>query len=180
MKNSNIVRIALAMMAISGVVFVSSDSLTASALFEQSEVSVSERGRILLERRQADDSIARLDRIILENGSDTVELFASEGRAIEQVLEEDLDLDGEKELLIQMDLGGSGGFKEFSLLHNKDGKYTQIWEETGFCAGNAMIADRDGDGRPNIYIEYADTEVKPTREETAIFTLENGEVKKAE
>ena len=136
MKNSNIARIALVMLAISGTIFVVSDSLKA-ALFEQSDVSVSERGRIVLERRQADDSIARLDRIILENGSDTVELFASEGRAIEQVLEEDLDLDGEKELLIQMDLGGSGGFKEFTLLHNKDGKYTPIWEETGFCAGNA-------------------------------------------
>lgn len=179
MKKTTFARISLVIIGITGTIFVASDSLKA-ALFEQSDVSVSERGRIVLERRQADDSIARMDRIILENGSDTVELFASEGRAIEQVLEDDLDLDGQKELLIQMDLGGSGGFKEFALLQNKDGKYAQIWEETGFCAGNAMIADRDGDGRPNIYIEYANTEVKPTREETAIFTLENGEVKKVE
>ena len=179
MKKTTFARIFLVIIALTGTVFVVSDSLKA-ALFEQSDVSVSDRGRIVLERRQADDSIARMDRIILENGSDTVELFASEGRAIEQVLEEDLDLDGEKELLIQMDLGGSGGFKEFALLQSKDGKYTQIWEETGFCAGNAMIADRDGDGRPNIYIEHTNTEVKPAREETAIFTLENGEIKKAE
>ena len=77
-----------------------------AALFEQSDISVSEKGRLVLEIKQADDSLARNDRVLLINGSDTIEVFASEGRAIEQVLEEDLDLDGEKELLVQMDLGG--------------------------------------------------------------------------
>ncbi len=151
-----------------------------AALFEQSDISVSEKGRLVLEIKQADDSLARNDRVLLINGSDTVEVFASEGRAIEQVLEEDLDRDGESELLIQMDLGGSGGFKEFSLLQRKEGKYAPIWEETGYKAGEATIEDADGDGRPSLFIKYGNTEVKPPKEETDEFTLENGVLKKVE
>lgn len=145
-----------------------------AALFEQSDISVSKKGRMLLERKQDDDSIAHNDRILLKNGSDTLEVFASEGRAIEQVLEEDLDGDGERELLVQMDIGGSGGFKEFALLQVRDGKYLPIWEETGFCTGNGSIVDADEEGKLNVCIEYTDTDVKPPKESIAVFALEKG------
>jgi len=151
-----------------------------AAMFEQSDISQSKKGRLVLEKKQADDSIARNDRVLLINGSDTCEVFASEGSAIQEIIEEDLDLDGEKELLIQMDLGGSGGFKEFVLLQFKNGKYETIWEETGFKAGDASIEDRDGDGRPNLYILYVDAETTPAQEKTAAFTLTNGELKPVE
>jgi len=179
MKKSIISKFAVFSLLAAIIAFSVSDSLRA-ALFEQSDISAGEQGRLILERRQGDDSFARFDRVLLVNGSDTIEVFASEGRAIEQVFEEDLDLDGSKEILIQMDLGGSGGFKEFALLQNIDGNYTPIWEESGFCAGNAIVEDREGSGRPNLYIEYADTEVTPVREKTAVFTLENGELKRVE
>lgn len=168
---NSIYRLTLAAMA--GMVMVAT---VQAAIFEQSDISVSKQGRLLLERHQADESLARNDRILLKNGSDTTEIFASEGRAVEQVLEEDLDGDGTRELLVQMDLGGSGGFKEFALLQLKDGKYLAIWEETGYCAGNASIEDRDKDGRLNLYIEYTDKEAKPPKEEVAVFTLENGQL----
>ncbi|NCB39839.1 MAG: hypothetical protein EOM80_13830 [Erysipelotrichia bacterium] len=151
--------------------------LTQAAMFEQSDISVSAKGRLVLERSQAEGTFARNDRIILKAPGETVEVFASEGRAVENVIEEDIDGSGERELLIQMDLGGSGGFKEFALLQLKDGKYETVWEETGFCAGHAAIEDRDGDGRLSIYIDYTNTDIEPPKEETAIFVFENGEVK---
>ncbi len=178
MKNSTS-NIAILSLFVAAAALLASDSLQA-ALYEQSDISVTRKGRMLLERQQSDDSLARNDRVLLKNGSDTIVIFASEGRAIEQVIEEDLDQNGEAELLIQMDLGGSGGFKEFALLQSKDGKYLPIWEETGYCAGNASVEDRDGDGRPNLYIEHTNTEAKPPKEEVAVFTLENGELKPVE
>ncbi len=176
MKTSTMSKLATLCLLGATTLFSVSDSFSA-ALFDQSDISVSEKGRLMLERRQSEDSIARNDRVLLMNGSDTLEIFASEGRAIEQVLEEDLDLDGQTELLVQMDLGGSGAFKEFALLKSKDGKYETIWEETGFKAGDASIEDRDGDGRKNLYIEYVNAEVNPPKNEVAAFTLENGELK---
>lgn len=179
MKNTSVKKVnnsRLCLLAL--VIALLSSSALQAALFEQSDISVSKKGRMLLERKQDDNSIARNDRILLKNGSDTLEVFASEGRAIEQVLEEDLDGDGEREVLVQMDLGGSGGFKEFALLQVKDGKYLPIWEETGFCTGNASIVDADEEGRLNVYIEYTDTDVKPAKETTAVFALNNGQLTK--
>ncbi len=176
MKTSTMSKLAILCLLAANTLFSVSDSFTA-ALFEQSDISASEKGRLVLERRQSDNSLARNDRVLLINGSDTLEIFASEGRAIEQVLEDDLDLDDQKELLIQMDLGGSGAFKEFALLKNKDGKYETIWEETGFKAGDASIEDRDGDGRLNLYIEYVNSDVTPPKDEVAVFTLENDQLK---
>ena len=147
---------------------------------ERSIIAEMPHGKLVLERTAIPDGLAFNDRITLEQGDEVIEVFESEGRAIQQVLHEDLDGDGIGELLIQMDLGGSGGFKEFALLQNIDGNYTPIWEESGFCAGNAIVEDREGSGRPNLYIEYADTEVTPVREKTAVFTLENGELKRVE
>lgn len=176
MKRSTFTRASLILAAFAGSVAAP----LIAALFEQSDISTGARGRMVLEKKQADNSLARIDRILIINGSDTTEVFNSEGRAIEQVLEEDLDLDGNKELLLQMDLGGSGGFKEFALLRYQNGKFEPIWEETGYKAGEASIEDPDGDGRPNLFIKYGNTEVKPPKEETDEFTLENGELKKVE
>lgn len=144
---------------------------------EQSDISNSERGRLVLQHKQEKDSIAAMDKIVLIKEKDSVVIFESEGRAIQQVLEEDLDGDKIPELLVQMDLGGSGGFKEFALLKFENGTYKQVWEETGYAAGEASIAARDNDGNFKLYIEYTDTEVEPAKEATAVFGFADGEFK---
>ncbi len=144
---------------------------------EQSDISNSERGRLVLEHKQEKDSIAAMDKILLVKDKNSTVVFDSEGRAIQQVLEEDLDGDKIPEMLVQMDLGGSGGFKEFALLKFENGTYKQIWEETGYAAGEASIAARDNDGSFKLYIEYTDTEVEPAKEATAIFGFAAGEFK---
>lgn len=144
---------------------------------EQSDISSSDRGRLVLERQQAKDSLAAMHKIILLKETDSQVIFDSEGRYIQQVLEEDLDGDNVPELLIQMDLGGSGGFKEFAMLKFTDNTYKTIWEETGFAAGEAEFADRDHSGQNKLYIDFTDTESEPAKAATAIFAFDNGEFK---
>ncbi|MBU1105858.1 MAG: hypothetical protein KKB51_04235 [Candidatus Riflebacteria bacterium] len=141
---------------------------------ERSVIAELPQGKLILERSIIPDGIAFNDRITLEQGTDAVEIFASEGRAIQQVIAEDLNGDGVGELLIQMDLGGSGAFKEFELLQFKEGVYLPVWLDTGFVAGEASIEDRDGSGQKRVYIEYADTDVEPPVEDTAVFEFVDG------
>jgi len=148
-----------------------------SEAVSRSDISKSERGHLVLEKKQENDGLASYDRILLlrENTEDMI-VFDSEGRFIQNVIEEDLDGDSIPELLIQMDLGGSGGFRELALLRYDSDRYATIWEETGFTAGEAVIEDRDGDGRKSLYIDYTDTEQEPPVPATAILNLENGEI----
>lgn len=141
---------------------------------ERSIIAELPQGKLILERSVIADGIAFNDRITLEQGADAVEIFASEGRAIQQVLTEDLDGDGVGELLVQMDLGGSGGFKEFELLQCKKGVYLPVWLDTGFVAGEASIEDREDNGKKRVYIEYANTDVEPPVEDTAVFEFVGG------
>lgn len=149
-----------------------------SEVTNRSDISKSERGHLVLEKKQENDGLASCDKILLlrENAEDML-VYDSEGRFIQNVIEEDLDGDSIPELLIQMDLGGSGGFKEMALLRYDSDRFTTIWEETGFSAGEAVIEDRDGDGKKSLYIDYTDTEKEPPVPATAIFNLENGEIK---
>lgn len=149
-------------------------SVIAAQSSERSVIAEMPHGKLLLERSIMPDGIAFNDKITLERGDDAVEVFESEGRAIQQVLNEDLDGDGIGELLIQMDLGGSGGFREFELLHFQDGVYLPVWLDTGYKAGEASIEDRDGNGQKLVYINYTDTDVEPASEETAVFEFSGG------
>ena len=148
---------------------------TFAQISEKSDISDSVRGRLVLEHRQEKDSLAAMDQILLIKDDDTKIIFHSEGRRIEEVLEEDLDGDNIPEILIKMDLGGSGAFKEFALVKNTDDNYQVIWEETGFAAGNATIEDRDQSGSKKLYIDYTDTEVEPAKEATVVYRFNNGE-----
>lgn len=162
------------------VTFVLASLLSVSAMAqvdEKNDISNSIRGRLVLEHKQEKDSLAAMDRILLITETDTKVVFESEGRRIEHVLEEDLDGDEIPELLVQMDLGGSGAFKEFALLKHTEDSYLTIWEETGFAAGDASIEDRDQSGSKKLYIDYTDTEVEPAKAATAVFTFINGEFK---
>jgi hypothetical protein len=144
-------------------------------IIEQSDISTSERGHIVLEKKQEKESIACMDRILLKKDGKTEVLFDSEGRSIQKVLEEDLDGDSIPELLVQMDLGGSGGFKEFALLKSDGKTYQNVWEETGFAAGEAVIEDRNATGKKSLYIDYTDTDSEPEKASTAAFSFVDGE-----
>lgn len=145
---------------------------------ERSIIAEMPHGKLVLERTAIPDGLAFNDRITLEQGDEIIEVFESEGRAIQQVLHEDLDGDGIGELLIQMDLGGSGGYREFELLHYKEGVYLPVWLETGYAAGEASIEDREGAGHKLVYIAYTDTDVEPQVEDTAIFEFTDGTLKR--
>jgi hypothetical protein len=145
---------------------------------EQSLIAEMPHGKLLLERSAIPDGLAFNDRITLEQGDEIIEVFESEGRAIQQVLHEDLDGDGIGELVIQMDLGGSGGYREFELLHYKEGVYLPVWLETGYAAGEVSIEDREGTGHKLVYIAYTDTDVEPQVEDTAIFEFTDGTLKR--
>lgn len=147
-------------------------------VISRSDISNSDRGHLVLEKKQENDGLASMDKILLlrENTEDML-VYDSEGRFIQNVLEEDLDGDNVPELLVQMDLGGSGGYKEFALLRYDEGKYSPVWEETGYSAGEAVIEDRDGDGRKSLYIDFTDTDQEPPKPSTAVFNLEGGELK---
>lgn len=147
---------------------------------ERSIIAELPHGKLVLERSIIPDGIAFNDRITLEQGNEAVEIFESEGRAIQQVIAEDLDGDGTSELLVQMDLGGSGGFREFELLQFKEGVYLPVWLDTGYVAGEASITDRDGSGQKRVYIQYADTEAEPQTEETAIFEFTGGTLQRVQ
>ncbi|PKL50302.1 MAG: hypothetical protein CVV42_03340 [Candidatus Riflebacteria bacterium HGW-Riflebacteria-2] len=145
---------------------------------ERSIIAELPHGKLVLERSAIPDGLAFNDSIVLEQGDEAIEVFESEGRAIQQVIHEDLDGDGIGELLIQMDLGGSGGYREFELLHFKEGVYLPVWLETGYAAGEASIEDRDGSGRKRVYIAYTDTDVEPQVEDTAVFEFTDGTLKR--
>lgn len=147
-------------------------------LSERSDIATSERGHFVLERKQEKDGLASFDKVLCIRDEKTTVLFDSEGRHIQQVIKQDMDGDSVPEILILMDLGGSGSFKELVLLKRANENYATIWEETGFAAGTAAFEDRDGKGRKYLFIDYTNTEVTPAKPATAKFTLTNGELKR--
>ncbi|MDD3148208.1 MAG: hypothetical protein PHD82_12980 [Candidatus Riflebacteria bacterium] len=162
-------------LAIAAVMFVSATA-TAQALNEKSEIAAGPAGRLMLEKHREEGMIAREDRLTIEKDGKVKVIFASEGRAIEQVLHANFDGSPGDELLIVMELGGSAGMLELALFQYKAGNYQQIWEETGFSAGKIALADEDGDKNPEIIIDYF-TDDTPAREARSIYTCKNGKIK---
>jgi hypothetical protein len=116
--------------------------------------------------------LAREDRLFIEKNDQTTVIFESEGRAIEQVLPADLDKDGSNEILVVMELGGSADLRELSLLQFNNGKYQEVWIETGFSAGKVAI-ETDADGKNRIVIDYL-TDDEPAKEARAILYIFDG------
>ena len=148
---------------------------SAEALNEKIEIATGPAGRLMLHKQQAEGMVAREDRLTIEKDGKASLVFSSEGRAIERVLHANLDGTGGDELLIVMELGGSAGMLELAMMQFKDGKYEQIWEETGFSAGKVSLADHDGDKNPDIVIEYF-TDDTPPKEARGIYSFKSGKV----
>ncbi|PKL49558.1 MAG: hypothetical protein CVV42_06130 [Candidatus Riflebacteria bacterium HGW-Riflebacteria-2] len=147
---------------------------TTAAVNETVVVSSDASGRLMLEKRQEEGMMAREDRLFFERNGQQNLIFESEGRAVEQVLPADLDGDGSNEILIVMELGGSGDFRELALLQAKDGRYQQVWLETGFSAGKITVTT-DAKNKKLIVIDYF-TDDEPAKEARAIYAFDGSNV----
>jgi len=145
-----------------------------AAVNETLEITSDASGRLMLEKRQQEGMLAREDRLFIEKGEQTTVIFESEGRAIEQVLAADLDKDGSNEILVVMELGGSADLRELSLLQLDNGKYREVWIETGFSAGKVAI-EAAADGSNHIVIDYF-TDDEPAKEARATFIFDGKKV----
>jgi len=145
-----------------------------AAVNETLEITSDASGRLMLEKRQQEGMLAREDRLFIEKGEQTTVIFESEGRAIEQVLAADLDKNGSNEILVVMELGGSADLRELSLLQLDNGKYREVWIETGFSAGKVAI-EAAADGSNRIVIDYF-TDDEPAKEARAIYIFDGKKV----
>lgn len=92
------------------------------------------------------------DSLIISENNKELSIFESEGRRIEEVFIKDFDKDGKTEYLVQMDCGGSGGYRDMSLLkQNAQNVFEPVWEES-YAMPKVQIHERDG--RDSIYIKY--------------------------
>lgn len=134
---------------------------------------------LILSQSFDSESLAHNDRLeLVKAGGDSIELFASEGREIEKVYLPDLDGDSENEFLVQMDLGGSGGYKEFALLKKAGNSYKMIWEASGYAGAKTSIIKDKKAGRARISIKYLDDNFEPPKPAIAIFGWLDNELKK--
>lgn len=138
---------------------------------EKVEISVSNRGRLILEKRFVEESLAHNDQLLLIKSGKKQLLFQSEGREIEKILEPDIDGDKIAEIFIQMDLGGSGGYKEFALLKKEGEKFKIVWEETGFAGAKAVLIHDEKLQKSKIRIKYFDQDQIPAKPAIAEFKL---------
>ncbi len=156
--------------------------LVAVSLTAESQKTIISQGpdaSIVLQKSFDPESLAHSDRVeLVGKDGQTVELFASEGRDIERILEPDIDGDGAKEILIQMDLGGSGGYKEFSLLKKAGQTYKTIWESTGFAGAKTTLNPDKKSGKTWVFIHYFDDEGEVKKPLLAVFGWKNNEFKR--
>jgi len=145
-----------------------------AAVNETLEIASDKTGRLMLAKRQQEGMLAREDRLFIEKGDKKTLIFKSEGRAIEQVLPADLNEDGSKEILVVMELGGSADLRELSLLQLINGRYREVWLETGFSAGKVAI-EAGANGKNRIVIDYF-TDDEPAKEARAIYIFDGKKV----
>jgi hypothetical protein len=118
--------------------------------------------KFVLKSEFIQNDLAFNDRIVALNNDLEKAIFISEGRKIEKTIFADFDKDGKFEIFIQMDLGGSGGYKEFVLLQKHNSSYKSIWEYSGFAgAKTRLIKDKN-----LIQIEYFDDETSIKKQKT--------------
>ncbi len=143
------------------------------------QISQSAEQQLLLKKSMAADSIGHQDFLVIKAfDHEEKQIFASEGRDIEKVFEPDLDGDGVKEILVQMDLGGSGGFKEFALLKKAEDTYKLVLEETGFAGAETSISQDEKSKQERILIKFLDDNFDPPKPAIAVFGWQNNEVRR--
>lgn len=114
----------------------------------------------------------RFDKLVLVpptgKGEEKV-LFETEGRILDKWEVVSLGGSGSKQLLLTLDPGGNGGFKEFALLASSDQGLVVIWEET-MKMGVAEVKDVNGDQKPDLVL--TGTEMDPATGKVGPKTME--------
>jgi hypothetical protein len=146
---------------------------------DETVISETSQHKLVLQKQFEADSLAHFDSLaIIGADGQKLEVFASEGREIEKVFEPDLDGDGINEILVQMDLGGSGGFREFALLKKQNESFATIWEETGFAGAETTVSKDEKTGESRIIIKFFDDNFEPAKPAMAVFGWQGKEVKR--
>ncbi|GAB4275675.1 MAG: hypothetical protein Kow0029_17060 [Candidatus Rifleibacteriota bacterium] len=136
---------------------------------KEREISILPEGKLVLEKKFDADSLAHMDRLIIQNEKTSNEIFNSEGRDIENVFVLYLDNDNIPEIFVQMNLGGSGGYREFALLKKNSKGYRCIWEATGFSGAKTSVNVAKEEGYSLIRIEFMDDNFEPPKPAIAVF-----------
>ena len=119
-----------------------------------------EAGALLLERGTAVDpewpNGLPGDRLLLETdgtGRPSV-LFGAPGRTIEDAIVGNLDAMGTPEIVLLLDAGGSGGFRDIVVLACGENGYRPIHEEGGFKGGRIILTENNEIGGPEVVISH--------------------------
>jgi hypothetical protein len=136
------------------------DSSFANRQSRQALGLLGEAGALVLERGTAIDPEWPTglpgDRLLLETEGDkepTV-LFTAPGRAIEDAIVGNLDALGDPEIVLLLDSGGSGGFRDIVVLACREKGYRPIYEAGGFRAARVVLVDRSESGGPDVVISH--------------------------
>ncbi|HNV68057.1 MAG TPA: hypothetical protein PKO06_00065 [Candidatus Ozemobacteraceae bacterium] len=126
------------------------------------------------------ETTGRFDKLVLMPPSGTGEgkvIFETEGRILEKWEIVSLAGTESRQLLLTLDPGGNGGFKEFALLVPMNQGFEVIWEET-MKMGSAEVKDVNGDQKPDLVL--TGTEMDPAtgkvRPQTMEFTWTDGKL----
>ena len=102
-------------------------------------------------------------------------IYVSEGKEIKEVKLLDVDSDGKNEYLVSMFSGGSGGFYDFAIVKDNNGKWDTIWEGS-FAQPNIEI--NNNDGKISLKIEHFERIGEEPKQVTSIFEYEDGKIVK--
>jgi len=112
-------------------------------------------GRVALEKGPADpERLGCFDRLLLHRpGVEKPEiLFETEGRRLAAIQAEPFSSPTDRDLLLTLDPGGSGGYAEFVLFGRAGSRLKPIWESKGLKGATARLERRDG--RPVLTVEH--------------------------
>ena len=145
-------------------------SVSTAAFAQESAPAQTERRQIVegvfVNHSYTPGMLGSMDSLIITKDAKEQSIFESEGRRIENVYSKDFDNDGNTEYLVQMDGGGSGGYRDMSLLKlSAENTYKPVWEDS-YPMPEVEIKDRD-DGKSAIYINY----IKNPKDEKALKAL---------
>lgn len=154
------------------IVLVVSMSMSLSAA-TPTELNLGDLGTVkVIEGARVPDVTGRFDKLVLVSASGNEEprvIFETEGRVLDKWEVVSLDGSGTKQLLLTLDPGGNGGFKEFALLTPANGSFEVIWEET-MKMGVAEVKDVNGDQKPDLIL--SGTEMDPATGKVGPKTLD--------
>ncbi len=131
-------------------------SVSTAAFSQEGEPAPTERIKIaediFVDHNHTPGMMGSQDSLIITVDAKEQFIFESEGRRIENVYAKDFDNDGKTEYLVQMDCGGSGGYRDMSLLKlNQENTFAPVWEDS-YPMPEVEIKDRDNGSA--IYISY--------------------------